>query len=122
VRPEDAQASIGQVLEDLLDTHTGLLGQPGDADLVVQCLNVPTPPIDEDTTPNGGGGDDNGRSLDEDEVLKSAKMAAFSKLTGPQAAAICKWLAHARSWPELKWYTNEIDSAVAYWAARAGGQ
>lgn len=111
---------IRQVLEDLLDTRTGQVGNTEDAHAVIRWLDVPHGGIDLKIIEEIYGKDGLRRHLEDEEFLKHAGRQAFASFTIKQANAISKWLELAKMWPEMKWYDEEIDSALTYWRARAG--
>lgn len=110
VSDEDIVYYIRQLFEDLLDTHTGILGKSEDAEAVIQFLNVSSNyKIDE--------GDGECGFADE-QFLSNAKHKTFARFTPSQAKAICAWLKFTKLWPELKWYVDDIQSAIDYWMER----
>ena len=119
VRSEDIPYCLPQILEDLLDTHTGKPGNPDYAESVVDFLDVPTVSLDADflTDRFGKEGFENTRAQEED--LRSVKYSQLSGITTIQARALCEWLKYARTWSDLEWDIEQLDSAYAYWSDRA---
>jgi hypothetical protein len=58
------------------------------------------------------------RNLENEAFLREESQKAFARFTKEQASAICKWLEHARTWPEMNWYLEDVDSALDYWQKR----
>ncbi len=115
---KDLPFYVFQILEDLLDTHTGRLGDSEDAETVVQCLNVLVQGTDLETIKEMYGEDGLAKTLEDEKFIRQSKQKSFASFTKEQANAICKWLEHAQVWAELKWYLKEIDAALAYWRFR----
>jgi hypothetical protein len=59
------------------------------------------------------------KHLEEHDYLRQEKLKDFKVMTSGQALAICKWLEFAKTWPDMKWYASDIDSALTYWRTRA---
>jgi hypothetical protein len=119
VRTEDIDYFLPQVLEDLLDTHTSKPGNSEEAETVVDFLDVPTIRLDAEFLIDRYGKEVLGRMRSQEEELRSAKNSSLSSITAIQAKALCAWLQYARTWADLEWNTEEVDSAYAYWSKRA---
>ena len=115
VTDENLPVYVLQILEDLLDTHTGRLGDSEDAETVVQHLNVLVQGTDLEIIKEMYGEKGLAKTLEVEEDLRQSKIKVYASFTKEQANAICRWLEHVRAWPELKWYVGEIDAALAYW-------
>ena len=110
VSDDDIVYYIRQLFEDLLDTHTGILGKSEDAEAVIQFLNVSS-----DYETDEGDGE---CGFADEQFLSNAKHKTFTRFTPSQAKAICAWLRFTKSWLELKWYVDDIQSAIDYWMER----
>lgn len=116
---------LGQMLEDLLDTHTDDCILTEDVEYVVSFLNVPDE-YNEKFTP--GQLRDYERAHGREAVnklvdmLTNVKRKATAAITVDQAKAICAWLKHAASWKDLERYTDDVRSALEYWEKRAAGE
>lgn len=119
VRPEDIEYFLPQVLEDLLDTHTGEPGKSEDVESVVDFLDVPTPAIDVEFVRNNWGSEVLAKFSTDDQELHARKEVAFARATTEQAQAICAWLNFAKTWRDLEWDTDLVESALSYWLKRA---
>lgn len=118
---EDLPFYMGQVLTDLLDTHTGKAGESEDAEAVIQHLNVLVGGSDVETIRGHLGPSAAAQALGEETYLRSRLAQAYASFTPQQALAICKWLTLARAWVDLKWYQDELDAALLYWEHRVAG-
>jgi len=110
---------IGEVLRDLIETHTSKVGESEDAETVVQYLNVLGSDKGFATLRETYGEDWWIRHTQDEEFLRNARLAAFRSFNSAQASAICSWLFLARTWPEMEWYLGDIDSACQYWRDHA---
>ena len=119
LRPDDVPFYLGQILEDLLDTHTNRAGESEDAEAVVQHLNVMVEGTDLSTIRSKFGANVLKQTLQEEGHLRSALIEQFALLSREQAQAICGWLRFAKNWDDLKWYADEIEPALLYWSVRA---
>ena len=115
---KDLPFYVPQILEDLIDTHTGQLGNSEDAEAVVQHLNILVQGTDLETIRKMYGEEGLSKALEDESFIRQSKKKSFAAFTKEQANAICQWLEHVRHWPELKWYSLEIDAAIAYWKNR----
>jgi hypothetical protein len=119
LRNEDLPFYLRQILEDLLDTHTGKVGESQDAEAVVQHLNVLVEGTDLETIQNQLGSAALQHTLVEEKYLRSRLAEAYASFTRPQAVAISNWLGLAKGWEDLKWYQDDIEAALLYWRHRA---
>jgi hypothetical protein len=119
IRTEDIPYVLPQVLEDLLDTHTGRSGNSEYAESVVRFLDVRTTAIDGEFVRDRWGNEVFDRVRAQEEELRSDKYSALTNITAPQAAAICEWLRYARTWADLEWNIDQVDSAASYWKGRS---
>lgn len=115
----DLPFTLREVLEDLLDTHTGKAGESEDAEAVVQHLNVLVEGTDLETIREKLGSAALQQTLIEEDYLRSRLAQAYASFTGEQALAISKWLVLAKEWENLKWYQDDIEAALLYWRHRA---
>jgi len=118
VRIEDVDYVLSQVLEDLLDTHTGNVGHTEYVESVVDFLDVPTSAHDLGFWKERLDQEHFEHVLNIDEELRSEKYTALEHITPPQASALCEWLRYARTWADLEGDVDQVDSAYAYWAKR----
>ena len=118
VRPEDIEYFLPQVLEDLLDTHTNNAGDSQDAETVVDFLDVPTLELDAEFIREKWGRETLAKFRSDAKNLRSAKQAALAGVTRDQAQAICQWLKYARTWGDLEWNMDSVESALSYWSKR----
>jgi hypothetical protein len=114
----DLPFCLREVLEDLLDSHTGKIGDTEDAEAVVQWLDVSRAGADLKAIEEIYGEDGLKKYLQDQEFLKQAGQEAFASFTPDQANAISEWLKHANEWPEMKWYEADFNSALVYWQSR----
>ena len=119
VKAEDREYFLPQVLEDLLDTHTGEPGRSEDVESVVDFLDVPTLPIDLELVKQKWGGEVLEKFSKDDQELRARKEPMFARVTTEQAQAICAWLQYAKNWGDLEWNTDSVESALSYWLKRA---
>jgi hypothetical protein len=119
VRIEDLDHCLPQVLEDLLDTHTGKPGNSEDVESVVDFLDVPTTGNDKHFWKERLDQERFEHMLNIEEELRSEKYTALEQVTPLQARALCEWLKYARTWADLEWNIEQVDSAHAYWTKRA---
>lgn len=119
LRNEDLPFYLRQILEDLLDTHTGRAGESEDAEAVVQHLNVLVEGTDLETIRDQLGSAVLQQTLVEENYLRSSLAEAYASFTRQQALAISKWLELARGWEDLKWDQDDIEAALRYWRHRA---
>jgi hypothetical protein len=119
LRNEDLPFYLRQVLEDLIDTHTGKAGESQDAEAVIQHLNVFVEGTDLDTIRSQFGSKTLQQTLVEENYLRTRLAEAYASFNPLQALAISKWLELARGWEDLKWYQEEIEAALVYWRNRA---
>jgi hypothetical protein len=115
---EDFFEVLPRLLEDLLDTHTDRPGDPEDADHVIDILDVPTVGADGRFARERWGRDTFLKIRDDEEDLRSTKYSMFETVTHLQASAISMWLVLARSWKDLEWNIDEVNSALVYWNSR----
>ncbi|MBA5871381.1 MAG: hypothetical protein GDA68_15500 [Nitrospira sp. CR2.1] len=118
VKAEDIEYFLPQVLEDLLDTHTGEAGQSEDVETVVDFLDVPTLPIDVEFVKHKWAGEALAKFRKDDQELRARKELMFARATTEQAQAFCAWLQYARTWGDLEWNTDSVESALSYWLKR----
>ena len=111
------EEALAQVLLDLVETRTGKAGQSENAEEVVRFLDVQ----DDSTCLESLPGYSRERERETDKMLEEAKLESLADITGQQAGVLVEWLNTAKSWPDLSWYHDEIDSALAYWTKRATG-
>lgn len=119
IRAEDIQCFLPQVLEDLLDTHTSKPGNSEYVESVVDFLDVPTVSLDAEFLTDRFGKEGFEQARSQEEELRSDKYSSLSCITPIQAKALCVWLQYAKTWPDLEWNIEEVDSAYAYWNSRA---
>lgn len=111
------EEALAQVLLDLVETHSGRLGQSENAEEVVRFLDVQDDSSCLEKLPDYN----RERERETSELLFDAKVESFADLSQQQAEVLAAWLNAAKDWPELSWYRDEIESALAYWRKRAGG-
>jgi hypothetical protein len=116
---EDLALSLRYVLEDLLDTHTGRVGNTEYAEAVVQYLDVLLEGSDLEAIISNYGEDALQKTLNDERLLKEASQEAFASFNQKQAEAVYQWLEHSRAWPEMHWYLRDFDAAISYWRRRA---
>lgn len=119
IQTKDMDYFLSQVLEDLLDTHTSKPGNSEDAESVVEFLDVPTVSSDGALLKERLGREGFQGVRDQEEELRSEKYSALAHITPVQAKALCAWLKYARTWDDLEWNIDLVDSAYAYWSGRA---
>jgi len=119
VQKEDIDYFLPQVLEDLLDTHTGSAEISEDVESVVDFLDVPTISNDGEVLKERLGREGFEGVRSQEEELRSEKYSAVAHITSHQASALCEWLKYARTWSDLEWNIEQVDSAYAYWNSRA---
>jgi hypothetical protein len=122
---EDLPFFLGQVLEDLLDTHTGDLIDPEGTRDVVEFLDV----LMEHSITEGYAKSYGSQSPETLEMadfenyvnpmLRTWKTESFALFTPEQANAILKWLELARGWKDLELWLADVNSAISYWRRRA---
>jgi len=95
--PEVIQYMIPLMLEDAMDTRTGDDTETGDMERLVLELD----PFELDS-----------------EVVRRVKLEQFANLSDEQRLAVCEWLRLARTWPDLKMFTDWVDEAIEYWCRR----
>lgn len=115
VRSEDICYFLPQILEDLLDSHTGKAGNSEDVESVVDFLDVPTVSIDADILKDRLGKEGFQKVRFQEEELRSGKYSLLSGITSIQARALCAWLSYARTWADLEWDIDQVESASRYW-------
>ncbi len=118
VRPEDIEYFLPQVLEDLLDTHTNKAGDSQDVEAVVDFLDVSTLELDAEFIREKWGSETLAKFRGDAKNLRSAKQAALAGVTRDQAQAIYQWLKYARTWSDLEWNMDSVESALSYWLKR----
>jgi len=118
VRSEDIEYFLSQILEDLLDTHTGEPGKSEEVESVVDFLDVPTLAIDVEFVRNHWGSQALAKFSKDGQELRARKEVMFARATTEQAQAICAWLHYAKTWRDLEWDTDSVDSALSYWLKR----
>lgn len=91
--PDDLKYFLPQILEDLLDTHTGDDVETEDAEFVLMSIGM--------------------------EGEQMGFHWTFENYTREQAQAICEWLTLARPWQDFRLYADVIESAIEYWCMRA---
>lgn len=96
--PEEIQYMLPSILEDAMDTRNGDDIETEDVERLVLQLD----PL----------------WLD-DEVVRGVKLKQFRNFTQQQAQVICEWLRFARTWNDLRMFTEWVDAAIAYWHDRA---
>lgn len=109
------EEALAQVLLDLAETHTEKVGESEDAEEVVRFLDVQEDSAYLETL----SGSHRERESKVSKIREEAKVSSLSDLTSEQAGVLVEWLSAAKSWPDLRWYHDEIDSALAYWRDRA---
>ena len=115
--PADVSWYLGQVLMDLLSTHTDDTGNSQDSEAVVRFLDV-----------HGGtdltfaseywGGEVSHRTAKDEQHLRVAKRDVFDRFTKEQVLAVCGWLHEARRWRDLSLDLDSVESALRYWESR----
>lgn len=116
---QDLPDCLGQVLEDLLDSHTGRAGDSQDAEAVIQHLNVLVEGSDFDGILKHLGPAAFEQAMVEENLIRLNLAESYASFTPSQAQAIAEWLALARGWEDLEWYQDEIVAALSYWQYRA---
>jgi hypothetical protein len=106
---------LAQVLLDLVETHTGKVGQPESAEEVIRFLDVQEDSSSLEELP----GYDPQEERNTTEMLHQAKIQSFAELSTRQAGVLVDWLRAAKEWPDLSWYRAEVESALSYWSKRA---
>lgn len=96
--PEQIHYDLPHILEDLMDTRTGDEIETEDAEYLVMQLN-----------PMGS----------DDAVVRRIRLEQYANFTRDQAQAVCEWLRLARTWQDLKRFTEWTDAAIDYWHRRA---
>ena len=119
LKNEDLPFYLYQILEDLLDTHTGNVGESEDVEAVVQYLDVLIEGVDLKAICDQLGTEAFERIVSEGKYLRPLQTAAFALFTRSQAFAISEWLELAKGWADLKWYQGYIEAALSYWRKRA---
>jgi hypothetical protein len=115
IRAEDFEEAFAQVLLDLVETHTGKAGQSENAEEVVRFLDVQDDPSGLEILP----GYDIEQEQEMTRILQEAKVRSLAHVSKEQAEVLVAWLNAAKDWPDLAWYRDEIQSALAYWQKRA---
>ena len=119
VRKEDIPYFLPQVLEDLLDTHTGQPGNSEDAESVVAFLDIAVVRTNTEILREHWKDESIERIRVIEEDLRSLKPSATANVTATQANAIYEWLKYARTWADLEWDIDQMDSAASYWKDRS---
>jgi hypothetical protein len=110
------EESLAQVLLDLIESHTGKAGQSENAEEVVRFLNVQ----DDSSCLESLPGYNREQELETSKILQEAKVESLADVSQQQAEVLIAWLNAAKNWPDLSWYRDEVQSALAYWQKRAG--
>ncbi len=116
LRSEDVPGTLANVLEDLLATHST---DPIDAEAVIRYLNALGEGTDLEFIRKQWGDKALAKTKTDEAILRTAKMNEFAFLDNRQARAIFEWLKVAKTWPELRWYTSQVDAAISYWRAKS---
>lgn len=111
------EEALAQVLLDLVETHTGKAGQSENAEEVVRFLDVQDDSSYLETLP----GYNRERERETSKLLRDAKAESLADISQQQAEVLVAWLDAAKDWPDLSWYREEVESALAYWQKRAAG-
>lgn len=119
IRTEDIDYFLPQILEDLLDTHTNKPDNSEDVESVIDFLDVPTVSSDGAVLKERLGREGLEGVRNQEEELRSEKYSALAHITPVQAKALCAWFKYARTWDDLEWNIDLVDSAYAYWNGRA---
>jgi hypothetical protein len=109
------EQAFAQVLLDLVESHTGRAGQPENAEEVVRFLDVQ----DDSSCLENLPGYSRERERETDKLLAGGKIESLADITPQQAKVVMEWLEAAKNWPDLAWYRDEVESALAYWSKRA---
>lgn len=109
------EKALAQVLLDLVETHTGKTGQSENAEEVVRFLDVQDDSSCLDRLP----GYNHDQESETSKLLHDAKVESLADISRQQAEVLAAWLNEAKDWPDLSWYRDEIESALAYWRKRA---
>jgi hypothetical protein len=117
INKDGFEEALAQVLLDLVETHAGKAGQSENAEEVVRFLDVQ----DDSSCLENLPGYDRERERDTSELLQDAKIELLAKISQQQAEVLVAWLNAAKDWPDLSWYRDEVESALAYWRKRADG-
>ena len=110
---------LGEVLDDLILTHTGRAGDSEYAEDVVLFLD-----LDPNDASEAACHDISDPIFSEQMRREERRICAIisnnlSQLTSEQAAAIADWLLLAMEWEDMRWYRPRIVSAHEYWSKRA---
>jgi hypothetical protein len=127
LRDEDLPFYLGQVLEDLLDTHTEQLVGPESTWPVVEFLDVLMEHSDIQVfaryygsqSPEALAAEDFEKSVI--PMIHTWKTESFASFTPEQANAILKWLELARGWKDVELRLDDVSAAISYWRRRGGG-
>lgn len=114
VQPADVPWTLGQVLLDLLSSHTNDPGNPEDSDFVVRFLDVLGGADLSFVSERWGNEAAMATATDEDR-LRVAKRKAFKAFTTEQSEAVRQWLEEARHWKDLSLNVGDVDSALRFW-------
>ena len=99
---------LGQVLEDLLDTHTGQPFEDENSDLVLTLLDLTSI-----------------ESCAQTDYYRQSCESAFGSFSLRQCEAVYAWLLHVRDWPEVACLLEDPEDqehayagALSYWGSR----
>jgi hypothetical protein len=111
LRHEDLICYLGQVLGDLIKSHTGEPFNDEGLQMVLIFLDIEVVEIDFSRL-----GEKAARNLEEEAVYsRKSNVETASHFTSLQAEAIVSWLELARTWSDTKYDLDFLDSALAYW-------
>jgi tryptophan synthase alpha chain len=111
LRHEDLICYLGQVLCDLIKSHTGEPFNNEGLQMVLIFLDIEVVEIDFSRL-----GEKAARNLEEEAVYsRKSNAETASHFTSLQAEAIVSWLELARTWSDTKYDLEFLDSALAYW-------
>jgi len=117
ISPDTFEEALAQVLLDLVESRTGKPGQSEGTEEVLRFLDVNDDSSGLESLP----GYNPGQHFETSKELEEAKLESLMDVTQEQAEVLAAWLNEAKDWPELSWYCDEIESALAYWTKRAAG-
>jgi len=112
---------LAQVLEDLILYPPRRAGDSGNAEAVIQFLDVLAEGVDFGLIAPHYDGDELAWIKESEGIFREEKAECFSRFSSLQASAISRWLQIAHSWEGLSWYHKEIDNAIEYWKGREDG-
>jgi hypothetical protein len=121
-RKEDLPLFLGQVLLDLLDTHTGDPIDSEDADQFIVGLDGSLDRVSVDALCDTFGEEQREEMKAASKVLTQFNTGTFDCVNQKQANAIVSWLELAKTWDDYKFeYEQEkINAALKFWRERCG--